>query len=743
MSIVKKVRSEFQLWQAWWRPVEAFIERIDEASDTDLVHKRKFQALLRVATAIEDERRLRNGKGLLPPLEVTQKSNEALDPEALQKELEGTPSDRGRVPGAYDLEIAVAPINIMPLDDQGQMDFSKLEDLKKLQEEVDEVKFMPNGHPIFSSIYDEGGRRWRTMKIPDYDFGTVEVQSGTDGLVASTDEGLHSPELRRILSMIPPLPKPFDALLGQLVPTWSSIKKKCEEEMPSPGLSVLVGGGPALAVPAANLCLEGAKALEDAAEELKDESFDELEDAASLQDDDSPDPAIMFLGRLKNAAGAFRTRAKVYQSIAQGPLTPQLLGSLVTGPGDAIEGDVAKVLDAVVEERIKAPDGTMRTLRALEWAFSSFWWGRLAWFTWRRDGHLTPLFRKRFLRTFIADLARARAGQATSFPFAFDLPATQPLFTTGEHLPLPDGISLEDLARLKPGMIAVIDGDRKAIAVVRGLDPSSDGKMRIRIMPLVISMAASSKLPGVAGMITTGRISAGPIDPALLPAANLRDGAAHGRPQDDGLVQELAAHWSRLCLVRGSPRVHQWLKGDLPTHLGPQQHLPVLGPVKPGVNRFILDPAALAARGFDLDGPKKPLIARPGEVLLIRGTDKYGTAWQDAVEVMTITRTTADKVHQEDPAPPPLGKPICCQDPGDRVVVTMKRSNLPEELVRDITLHRDFRGFGAPSLAVGRLMPKEVDPDSHTEEQGNGPKVYRGPELKAAREILDRWLWTR
>jgi hypothetical protein len=347
------------------------------------------------------------------------------------------------------------------------------------------------------------------------------------------------------------------------------------------------------------------------------------------------------------------------------------------------------------------------------------------------------------LRTFIADLARALAGQPTSFPFAFDLPATQPLFSTGELLALPDGLSDEDLARIKPGMIAVIDGDRKAIAIVRGLDPSSTGRLRLRIMPLSISMAAGSKLPGVAGMITTGRISAGPIDPALLVAANLRDGAAHGRPQDDGLPQELAAHWSRLCLVRGWQRVHDWLKGDFPTHLGHKQHLPVLGPVAPGAHRFILDPAALAAHGFDLDGPKKPLIARPGEMLLIRGTDKDGTVWQDAVEVLTITRTTADKVDQEDPTPPPLGKPICCQDPGDRVVVTVKRSHLPEALVRDITLHRDFRGFGAPSLAVGRLLPNEVDPDSHTDELVNGHEVYRGPEVKAAREILDTWLWTR
>lgn len=740
MSIVNKVRSEFQLWQAWWRPVEAFIERIDEAKDTDLAQKRKFEALLLVATAIEDERRLRLGTGLLPPLEIAQKRGAPLSKD-LKDELEDkSPAERGRVPGAYDLEIAVAPINILPLD-QGKLDLSKLEDLEKFQEEVDQVKFTPNGHPIFSSFYDEAGRKWREMTIPDYDFGTVKVQEETDGLVASTRDGLYAPELRRIQSMIPPLPEPFK--LPSIVPTWSSIKSLCSPPSPQESPSILGGGNPAkLAATARDLCLEGAKALEEAAEILEDDTFDELEDENSLDEDDAPDPAPLFLGKLKKAAGAFRARAEVYRGIAQGQTGTEVLWPL-GDLGNAIEADVAKVLDAVVEARIKAPDGTMRSLRAMEWAFSGFWWSRLFWFTWRRDHHLTPLFRKRFLRTFIADLAHALAGQPTSFPFPFDLPATRPLFTTGEHLPLPDGISLEQLALLKPGMIAVIDGDRKAIAVVRGLDPSPDGKLRIRVMPLSISMAAGSKLPGVAGMITTGRISAGPIDPALRSAASLRDGAAHGRPQDDGLPQELAAHWSRLCLIRGWQRVHDWIKGDLPTHLGHKQHLPVLGPVKPGAHRFVLDPAALAAHGFDLDGPKKPIIARPGEMLLIRGTDKSGTAWQDAVEVLTITRTTADKVDEEDPAPPPLGKPICCQDPGDRVVVTVKHSNLPEELVRDITLHREFRGFGAPSLAVGRLLPEEVDPDSHTSELVNGHEVYRGPELVAAREILDRWLWTR
>ncbi|APR75683.1 Hypothetical protein A7982_01029 [Minicystis rosea] len=538
--------------------------------------------------------------------------------------------------------------------------------------------------------------------------------------------------------MIPPLPDPFN-VLDNLVPTWSSIKKNCS---PKAGSSILVGGSPtALAVIARSLCLEGAAALDDAADLLKDDTFDELEDKLSILEDDSPDPAIMFLGRLRKAADAFRARANVYHGIAQGQIPISVLFG--AGPGDIIADDVAKILDAVVEARIKDPDGTMRSLRALEWAFSGFWWMRLAWFTWRRDQHTTPLFRKRFLRTFVADLARVLAGQPTSFPFAFNLSATQPLFTTGELIQLPDDLPEEQIALLKPGMLAVLDGDRKTIAIVRGLDPTPSGKLRLRIMPLSISMAAGSKLPGVAGMITTGRISAGPIDSALRSPASLRDGAVSGRPQDDALPQELAAHWSRLCLVRGWQRIHDWIKGDLPSHLGHQQHLPVLGPVAPGAHRIILDPAALAAHGFDLDGPKKPLIARPGEFLLLRGTDKDGTVWQDAVEVLTITRTTADKVDQEDPSPPPLGKPICCQDPGDRVVVTVKRSHLPEALLHDITLHRDFRGFGTPSLAVGRLLPKEVDPDSHTGDVVNGHEVYRGPELRAAHEILDQWLWTR
>lgn len=736
MSIVNKVRSEFQLWQAWWRPVEAFIERIDEAKDRDDEHRRKFRALLRVATAMEDERRLRDGSGLLAPLEIAQKRGDEIKPN-LEGELAETPAKRRRVPGAYDLEIAVAPINILPLDG-GKLDLDKLDPAKL--KDVKEVKFTPNGHLIFSSFYDEVGRRWRTMKVPDYDFGTVEVQSETDGLTASTEGGLYAPELRRLRSMLPPLPDPFNLLLANLVPTWTSIKKGCD--LPEDQIGVLNGGGALVAPQAASACLDGAKALEDAALALKEDTFDELESAASLQDDDAPDPGPLFLGKLKKAAGAFRTRADVYQGIAQGqvPITPQLLAS---DPGGAVKGDVEKVLDAVVEARIKDPDGTMRSLRAMEWAFSGFWWVRVGWFTARRDGHLTPLFRKRFLRTFLLDLASALSGQPTSFPFAFDLPATQPLFTTGEHIPLPGGVSDDAIARLKPGMIAIIDGDRKAIAVVRGLDPSPSGQMRIRVMPLSISMAAGSKLPGVAGMITTARISGAPLPPDLRSAANLRDGAAHGRPQDDALLQELAAHWSRLCLVRGWQKIHAVLKGDFPTHLGHGQRLPVLGPVAPGAHRIILDPAALAAHGFDLDGPKKPIIARPGEVLLLRGTDAAGTAWQDAVEVLTITRTTADKVDQEDPAPPPLGKPICCQDPGDRVVVTVKQSHLPEALVSDISLHRDFRGFGAPSLAVGKLLPGEVDPDSHTGDKVNGHEVYRGPELTAARQILDRWLWTR
>lgn len=717
MSTIKLVRDEIQLWQALWRQIDAFVERIDEARDADAENRRKFLALIDVVTAIEDEKRVRNGIGLAPPLEIALRRKEP----GLKKkdELEEKDADdRHRVPGAYDLEVAIAPINL-PLDEQIE------------EGDLENVRLEPNELTLFH-YFDRDDATWKPMRTPSYDFGTFKLAESTEIFPCAT-EGLFDPEARRLRSLLPPIPPPFDAILQipQFGPTWSSLKKSRTPPDDPPNLvkAVSQGGAVVVAMLAETLCKQGAESILKAASTLKDDEFPEL-------DDDDFD----FIPKLEEAAAALDARAKLYGSVAAGQqpaATVALLGSPISS---ALESDIAKVLDTVVEERIKTPDGTARILRTIEWSFNGFWWLRLAVLK-SREKRLHILLVKRFLRTFVADFVAVCAGKPTALPL--QSPLARHAHTTGEHLYLAPGT--QGLDKLKPGMLAVVDGDRKALAVVLGSDPTPQDTPRLRVRPLQISMAASSKLPGVAGMITAGKVTPGPIDPALLTAKALRDGAVPGQSPNDGVPQELAALWSRLCLIFGWSYIHQRIKdlrpdfkADFPTHLPRSLRLPVLGPVTPDTNRLVLDVEALRAAGFDLDGPKQPLIARPREMLLLRGADKNGSIWQGAVEVMTITRTTADQVDLEAPSPPP-GRPICCQDTGDRVIVQVPSTSLRVPLVSDISLHRDFLGFGTPSLAVGALLPKEVDPDSHRGDTA----VYRGPEVKAAQEVLGRWMWTR
>ena len=731
MSIVKLLREEFQLWQAWWRQIEAFIERIDDARDADAEYRRKFLALLDVVTAIEDEKRIRNGTGLGAPLEIALRRGE---PETSKLHLNGTkdnpPLAWTRVPGAYDVEIAVAPLDV-PVKNE------------LVGEDLTIVRFAPNDPPLFER-YDERDMQWTPVAVPSYDFGQFTFAGPVDPLVLPYARGgLYDPEIRRFRSLFPPFPPPAPPLI--LAPSWSScmagraprtdrahllgaVNPQAYPDGVPEGGSNVVG----IAMAAKSICEHGAAMLEAAAGALKDDEFPELDD----------DAAASFLSKIKQTAGDFRARADVYSDFAAGvqvPTAPAITSLHDLGYG--LYQPLRTVLDEAVDRRVADPDGTVRALRALEWAFNGFWYVRLAWFQARRRRRLDPLLLRRFLRTFLSSFATAYGGQATGLPFQSSL--AKPAFVTSTNLHLSGGASgLDDI---KPGMIAVIGGDRKTIAVILGEDPGPAGMPRLRVLPLQVSMAAGSKLPGVAGMISTGLVSAGPVDLSLLTAANLRGGRVHGHPEHDGLPQELAAHWSRLCLILGWKTVFDRIKsarpditGDFPTYLPRTLRLPVLGPVQPGANRLLLDAGALRAKGFDLDSPARPIIARPGEMLLLRGKEKGGDVWQGAVEVMTITRTTPDKAHEEVPTPPP-GQPIGCQEPGEVVVIQVKSTSFPMPLLSDIRLHRDFQGFGAPSLAVGTLLPKEVDPDS----QGGDKSLYRGPELRAAREVLQQWMWTR
>src|SRR5690606_4274058 len=78
-------------------------------------------------------------------------------------------------------------------------------------------------------------------------------------------------------------------------------------------------------------------------------------------------------------------------------------------------------------------------------------------------------------------------------------------------------------------------------------------------------------------------------------------------------------------------------------------------------------------------------------------------------------------------------------------------NTMPVDLVAHVTVHRRFEGFGWPTVAVGKLLPAVVDPNTKqiaVEDSGegyrfvvggSGPLVDRGPELEAASRLFERW----
>ncbi|NOK13067.1 hypothetical protein, partial [Corallococcus exercitus] len=171
----------------------------------------------------------------------------------------------------------------------------------------------------------------------------------------------------------------------------------------------------------------------------------------------------------------------------------------------------------------------------------------------------------------------------------------------------------------------------------------------------------------------------------------------------------------------------------------PGQTFKLVPPVEVGATRLFLDgmPSASAS------GSSKPVqVARPGELLLVRGADDEGTWWQGVAQVDTVDVRTGAAARADDEVTT-TPTPLCCGDDEEVVVITLRDLQLPKALVRDVTLRRDFKGFGGPSLATGVMLPIELDPGTAniTVQDGGVTKtVLRDPELRAATTVLKSWL---
>ncbi|WP_437942623.1 hypothetical protein [Sorangium sp. So ce341] len=699
MKPVQAWQEECNVWRSAWRQVETFVERIEELRDRNAANAALVQAVLPVVEAIHDEKRWREGRGLDVSLETAIDRGDKIPGDLKKKETFET-----RVPGQLEIEGAVASLFVPG----GDVSADKIANIQ-----------LPKPATLFD-VYSETG--WSPWVVPLYPTDTLSQPA----------------EYTSWNSFFPPADR-LDATqeTAETYPkkTWSELVSEREPPEPSDGedgwRSLLDPKASsdqrkAAAARAQGACQDGILAY------LKCHNHISKEGVGNLPDLD----ADAVMGLLTNAATELARRSPIYASIAGSGDPDKARAFSASQPLiDAVLPPLSAILDEAIGAQIAYPDGPLRMLRTLESAFRSHWVFRKIWFSTRRARYADPLLR-RVLLPFRTSLARLRAGNATlyAYPAALGRPAAH-ADALLSLAPQPGG-GHRSFPALEPGHIAVVEGARRTLAVVLGSagpglpDGDNPGLDRLHVAPLFVSMAQG---PGIMGLLGTGTLSAGPL---TLTDAALRHATDTGHPEHDGALQSFVSLWSKLCLLLGTAEItsgaDKALRISIPCPLNEKVELPVDGPVPPGAQQLVLDVTKVVEKGL----PKaNPAFARVGEMLLVKGIDEHGEPWQGACEVIALQRVAAADVAKPIAVIPPK-QPVCCDCAGEKLVLLVTDYLVPVPLVKNVVVHRTFEGFGAPSLAAGRLLPNVVDPA--TKSGNNDP--YRGPELATARRILERWL---
>lgn len=775
MKSARLVRRELDVWKLVWQQVETFLDRIDGARDQDDPHRRKLEALLRAAGVVERRRALELGEPSLSdpvvdslPTQYWDSAAEETKPTssfdypvrlgAWAKELR-----RWRIPGADEVELAVG---FLATSDDGN-------------EAVDKVR-LPAPQDVFRRRVNGS---MEMVRVPSYP-GSIVLPGIGD---PETADSLFPKDARRDATM--------DQTGEEHVLAWSALCTMRRsgaggndvlhtgfggQPPPSTGglagqaLAILDGlrtGTPpqiaavdlnrlaAAARAAAGAKQADAQVLRDAGEVLDKEGFrqqglpDELragaEYVAASPDDLRELAAAADALRVDVSSSARRERLRQAARAVAPPVTlPPLFRSRVEA------GPLRADLDDAAGARIAYPDGTLRVVRALEWAFAATWGPWLRWLSFRNGSVLEPLM-ARFRRPFTTSVRALVQGGSTGLAcegLTVGQNATVGADTVITAQPASLRATLDDL---RPGQVGVAFGDRPAALVLLGLGRVGE-QLSLGVSPLRVSTAQG---PGTPGVLAAG-------EPVLshspgLSAGELRRGESDDGPASDGLVQETVGLWSRLCLVFGAVTVEQELGGAaLPDPSpAPLEDLALFGQV-PALATFLVIAGAPEAYWDRTEDEPEPRVARPGEILLLRGWakpegDQEGATVQAAMEVERVFRTTGSMLDRMDLgsaarlSTTPLdldavGVPkLVCGPEEDVIVVLLRRSWMRRTLVTDITLRRDFAGFDSPSLATERLLPVEVlthvlgRPES---EVVGVPGVDREFEFTAALETLKGWL---
>jgi hypothetical protein len=800
MRRARLLRAELDLWHHVWQQVETFLDRIESADDQDAGHRRKVHALLRAARAVEHQRAPTGGPPLSDPV-VEALPTQWLDGGTVRSittaEAWATDFRVWRLPGTDELELAVAhPRPPAPVD---------LEEMPTEPPPLTPAVTLPPVTDLFEIRVDAADPRHADsdgglvfLRMPTYPVATGPATSPISadvGLVASVD-GLFSMLERYLVALA--------ADRDDLVRRWSTLCAARRAALET-GEARYVGPQPVPAwtgeilrrardaVAAARSNLPGpagqpgalrdvAAAAAGAATAATVDAADLVAAATVIEEEGAQDVALPDL--LRSTADTLAGRPAPFQAVAAAAtaLADELAVRPVGGPPGAAraalatgldaaltalsgavtvppllalpveDGAVGPELDAAVAARVGLPDGTLRVLRALEQAFVAAWPGTRRWLRDRSAAALRPAL-DRFLAPFVTSLSALVRGGDAGFPVeGLDVAAAAPVGGVTLVTDAPPSV-LPALDAVDAGQLAILGRDRPCAALVLGVG-SEQNRAVLRIAPLRISLVPSPEAPGTVGLAPDGQ-PIGAVAPGLS-VDELRRGLADDAA-GDGLVEQTLAQWSRLALLLGSAEVERRLGGPLvPEPAAVALHALVLGGTMPARSTSLVVHGAPDAFWDRTGRDPEPRLARPGELVLVRGSaepdEETGPApvVQAVLEVDEVTRipgsalprldTSATALLSTSPAAlAPDGPPaLLCRAEEDLALITLRTSGQSRALTGPITLRRDFLGFDAASLATRRRLPSSLL-DTLGVPAVADVGLDRDAEFSAALGVLDEW----
>jgi hypothetical protein len=722
----RRLRSELLVWRGVWQQLVTFLDRIDGCADMDKPQVQVLSALLPVAGVIERAYARAVGFGLGAALACAPRGDGM--PARSLGELQAVAA---RLPGAEDQEFAAAtlkPKDDGTLDDDapallwGTATLFTFRDEKHGDVQVIcpayDVGRLPGGLNPLSGVV-AAGHFPRSVR-------DAAVNNGDDNQLAWT--ALRAS--RRAAQASAPGDKP-KALSDTLAPLHLG-----------DGFAALgvVGTG---AVTAAADCRNDQQILAAADPVIRDagvsstvtDALGAARDALALQAadyqfavDSLTSPGIGALNETTLAT----VKARLARADRPGGvgIAPALL---------TLDTEMGKALDDATATRLAYPDGTLRHLRLIESMLRWQWAFRERWFEARRRLALRPLY-VGVMSVFCDSLTAVRDGDRTTAPLGGGVTVARDTPTQSMTIPIRPR---RDLSKLVPGQIAIVRGARPTLALllaseIKPAAPGQPSQQLLHVAPVNVSVASDPKLPGIAGLVQAGTTI--DAEAVTVSADELLAGASDAGANADALPQEVAALGSRLALILGAAGgPGRPAPPAIPAPYQAVASFDVEEPVSVGDTRLFLKAVPPVAQAGT---SRAVMMARPGELLLIRGAAADDTWWQSVIEVGRVDILTGAAARAQDQATG-TPTPACCGDDTPVVVITVRDMQLPHDLVRGVSLSRGFQGFGCASVAARQMLPETLDPETatvHINDGGTSRVLRRDPELDAVVHILDGWL---